>query len=228
VRFIETLNGGESTEVDYDLIADGNANAGLVAIDVELAYEDSFGASQTEIETISLQIIAAPFFQIGLIDPLPDEIVVGDTFDLAIEVINIGRSMINVSTMEVTSDRLMISDGTVYIGPLDGGTSGTIFASAEAIQAGTANIEIKVNYLDSFHQPQSVVEKLTAEVEGIALDDDISEEESSAGREDGDLTIWQRIWRAILGFFGLGTHPPEGASTNSGGLREARPGRGGR
>jgi hypothetical protein len=223
VQYVEKVNGGGSFQLGYDMAVDGSADAGIAPIDVGLEYEDAYGVAHSETETISLQITEAPHLQIGFSEPLPDPIQVGDTFDLPIEVINIGTTEINVSTIEVTSETLRITDGTLYAGPLDGGTSATLVAQAEAVQAGTANIEVRVNYLDSFQQPQVVVETLTATVEAVPLEEFEGGADLTRPREattaGGGLTFGQRVLRGILGFLGMGTRsagPGGGGSAPSG------------
>lgn len=202
VRYLEKIEAGKAVMVSYKLIADGEAKAGLVAIDVSLEYKDAYGVAREEIVTISLLVVATPYFQVGLYDKVPDEIRVGDSFELPIEIINIGRTSLNVSTVDVTSEELEIRDGSLYIGPLDGGTSGSIIATAEALEPGTATVTVTISYLDSFQQPQVVTETMTFDV----LENDAPEEEQDDPKAgDGELSIGERIVRAFLGFLGLGS-----------------------
>mgnify|MGYP003565965839 CR=1 FL=1 len=86
-------------------------------------------------------------------------------FQLPVEVINIGRTLVNVSTLEVTSEQLEIEEGSIYLGPLDGGTSGSLDAVAVAQEGGTNELLVTVHYLDDFDQPRVVMETLSVEVE---------------------------------------------------------------
>jgi hypothetical protein len=209
VRYVEQIDASTRIPLSFDLIVDGSAQAGLVALNVSLEYDDAYGVHHTEVETISLQVIAVPYFEIRLFDAVPETITVGDTFEIPIEVINIGRSMINVSTIEVVSDDLAITDGSLYVGPLDGGTSGSLVAQAEALHAGTAVVEVRVNYLDSFQQPQVVTHTLTFEInEGALFSTEGGAGPAQANTEnDNSLSFGERLWRAVLGFLGLGTRP---------------------
>jgi hypothetical protein len=212
VRYIEQIDASTRIPLSFDLIVDGGAQAGLVALNVNLEYDDAYGVHHTEVETISLQVIAVPYFEVRLFDAVPETILVGDTFEIPVEVINIGRNMINVSTIEVVSDDLAITDGLMYIGPLDGGTSGSLVARAEALHAGTATVEVRINYLDSFQQPQVVTHTLTFEIGGNTSS---NQEQGATGstrpvpNDDGSLSFGERLWRAVLGFLGLGTRPVE-------------------
>ena len=206
VRFVEELAASQRLDLAYELTADGSAGDSQVAIDVEMTYEDAFGVESTETVTISLRIQAIPHFYVDLFEPLPDPINVGDTFELPVEVINIGENRVNVSTVSVSSEALSIQEGQVYIGPLDGGTSGTLIPMVEALTPGTVKAVVTIQYLDSFQQPQAVTETLTFEVAANP------ETSGGPGTEENSpspdrVTFGQRLWRGILGLLGLGTRP---------------------
>jgi hypothetical protein len=223
VLYLEEVPAQSRVQIGLDLLVDGDAESGLVPVDVSLTYDSIYGIEETETFTISLRVVAAPHFTIDFYEALPDPITVGDTFDLPVEVINIGENSVNVSTVVVESDILQIADGSLYLGQLDGGTSGTFSPQAEAMQAGTATVVITVNYLDDFQQPQVLTERLTLEVEeSQAIQGENGNGESGgaeftppgagqggfpgAGRADGQsMTVGQRALNGVLGFFGLGT-----------------------
>jgi hypothetical protein len=209
VRYVSEMAPGASTTVTYSLAVDGDATAGLEVLDLALSYVDNFNMQHNETATISLRIDTAPFLQIGFFEPLPEPIYVGDIFDLPIEVVNYGRQMLNVSNIEATSDKVRVTNGIIYLGPLDPGTSGTLLAQGEALQAGTATVTVRVHYLDGFQQPQVFEQTLSLEVEGVPLDESGQEITPTGGEEEGELTFLQRVWRAILGLLGLGTRPAE-------------------
>ncbi|HQE19335.1 MAG TPA: hypothetical protein PK607_12595 [Aggregatilineales bacterium] len=214
VRFVERIEAGQRIDLTYRLAASGSAEDGLVAFNVELTYDDAFGVETTETVNISLAITAVPHFYIGFFEEVPQPVRVGEVIELPIEVINIGENRVNVSTIEVTSDAFAVRNGSIYLGPLDGGTSGTIVPEAEALRPGVAEIVVTVHYLDNFQQPQTLSETITVEVEsngtggnGAAREDSSrpARNGSAAAEGDGTLTFGQRLWRGILGFLGLGT-----------------------
>jgi hypothetical protein len=135
-------------------------------------------------------------------------------------VINIGRRLVNVSTVEVTSADLEITGGSMYVGPLDGGTSGTLIATATALDPGTATVTVTVNYLDEFQQEQTITRTLTFEIE---QPQEPGGTDSPTSDDEGELTFWQRVWRAILGFFGLGTNEAGAAGSAGPTIRRAGP-----
>jgi hypothetical protein len=223
VLFLEQLPAESRVELGLDLLVDGSAESGLVPIDVSLTYDSVYGIEETETFTISLQVEATPHLEIDFYQDIAQPVTVGDTFDLPIEVINIGENSVNVSTIEAESDLLQITDGSLYLGQLDGGTSGTFSPSAEAMQAGTATVVVTVNYLDDFQQPQSIIQRLSVEVqEGASLQGETGTGENSgtgtapsggaqsgfsggAGTGGRTMTVGQRAMNGVLGFFGLAT-----------------------
>jgi len=225
IRYIDQLMAGQATTLTYQLIVSGEAEGGLVPLDLQLVYIDNYNVEHTDTATISLPVHAVPHLQIHLFEPLPDLIQVGDTFDIPIEVINIGTSSVNISMMEITNvTKLRITDSSIYVGPLDAGTTSTLTASAEALQAGTATFDVTVHYLDSFQQEQTVTQSFQVTIEAIPLD---SSGENGTARpgssDDSELSLGERLLRAVLGFFGLGTRPvedtislPAGGGTNGG------------
>jgi hypothetical protein len=209
VLYVDEIPGESEIQIGYDLAAAGDAESGLVATDVELTYSSAYGIQWTDTFTVSLRIEATPNLTIGLYGDVPETITVGDTFELPVQVINIGQNSVNVSTIEVTSDLLGITNGSLYLGQLDGGTSGSLAAQAEALEAGTATVAITVNYLDDFQQPQAITERMTFEVQEAGSSFSGSEGAAGAGpgafMEAEQMTLGQRILNGILGFLGLGT-----------------------
>jgi uncharacterized repeat protein (TIGR01451 family) len=222
-RYIDQLDTGARTRVTYNLAVNGDAEAGLVPVEFEISYIDNYNVQYTETETISLRIDTIPLFYISLFNPVPDVINVGDSFEIPIQVINIGQHSINVNTVEVISDQLEITDGLLFIGELDSGTSGSLVAQAKALEPGAATVEVHVNYLDAFQQPRVYIQDLTFEVQGETAQEAQAEAESMGGANQQwgaaqEMTVWQRIKQALLGFFGLAVQ------SQGGGARGMMPG----
>jgi hypothetical protein len=200
VRFVQQLDAGDTVEVTQQLVVDGGADAGAYSLPVALAFDDVRGTRHTDSQLISLLVRRRPHFKIGFYRPVGSHLV-DVPFDLPVEVTNIGRALVNVSTLEVTSEQLEISEGSLYLGPLDGGTSGSLEPMAVARQGGTAEVVVSVHYLDDFEQPQVVTETLTVEIEE-PLDAAPEAEQSPEEQEEG---FWGKVLRFIKGMLGLGS-----------------------
>jgi hypothetical protein len=222
VQYLSQIEGGATQSVSFTMAVDGGADPGLVTIDVALEYDDVYGVAQEESQALSLQVVDAPYFDIQFYEDLPEKIVVGDQITLPIEVINIGETEINVSTMEVTSNYFAISGGSTYIGSLDGGTSGSESFEAQAAQIGTATVTVTVNYLDDFQRSQQVIKTFSIEIEGEEVAGDSSATPGTPGQADFavsmQMTFGQRLLNGLLGFFGIGTQSPGGMGGGGGAM----------
>lgn len=200
VRFIPEVVSNASEEVPFSLLVDGAADGGTYPIEIALTYENVLGEAWSEDETIGLVVVARPSLQIDLFEPLEGPLVVGEPFEIPVEVINIGRQRVEVSTVELASDDLAITSGSLYLGPLDPGTSGTLIAEAVAERAGFANVTVFVHYQDDLNRIEKVGKELTFEVEpGVQPSEDGLQAE-----DVGEQGFLQKLGRLLLGFIGLG------------------------
>jgi len=206
VKFVPGLAAGETVALTQRLVVDGGADPGAYSLPVALAFDDSRGTRHTDSQLISLLVRRRPHLKIGFYRPV-EVATVGVPIELPVEVTNIGRTLINVSTLEVTSAQLEIEDGSIYLGPLDGGTSGSLEATGVAKfapgepEGGAAEVLVAVRYLDDFEQPQVVTETLTVEVEVPVEVAEVGEEEAQE-QEEG---FWDKVLRILRGLVGLGS-----------------------
>ena len=198
VKFVPQLAAGATGEVTQRLVVDGGADPGAYSLPVMLAFDDSRGTRHTDSQLISLLVRRRPHLQIGFYRPVGIA-TVGVPFELPVEVTNIGRTLLNVSTLEVSSAQLEITEGVLYLGPLDGGTSGSLEAMAVAQAGGTAEVLVTVRYLDDFEQAQVVTHTLTVEVEEPV------ETPAEAGEESQEEGFWEKVLRILRGLLGLGS-----------------------
>jgi len=200
VKFVPYLAAEDTVEVTQQLVVDGGADSGAYSLPVALAFDDARDTRHSDSQLISLLVRRRPHLQIGFYRPV--EVATVDVpLELPVEVTNIGRTLVNVSTLEVTSMQLEIQDGSLYLGPLDGGTSGSLEATATAQEGGTAEVLVTIHYLDDFEQPQVVTKTLTVEVENPA---EVSAEAGEEAQEQGE-GFWDKVLRLLRGLLGLGS-----------------------
>lgn len=201
VKFIPSLNAGGTIQLEQRFILDGKAESGVYNLTVTLAYDDSGGEHLTESQVINLLASRRPQLQISFYRT-PDTGKVGESLELPVEVVNIGRNLVNVSTMQVSGEDLEIQTGSSFIGSLDGGTSGSMDAQVIPGKSGTLPVLVTVNYLDDFNQPQQITHTLTIEVEQPVQA--VGDQAATSQAEQAD-TLWSRFLRIVRGFFGLGS-----------------------
>ena len=195
VGHAEEIPPGGSHTFTQTLLMDGEAEAGAYALAVELSYDDSLAENHAERETIGLLTLARPQVQIDLTKSLPSPAAVGQEFDIALEVINIGRQRLELSTVEISSTSLSLTKNALYVGPLDPSISGGLTANAVAREAGTTTFQVTIHYRDELNQMQTLTFDYQVEVEAASsIAPQPTDEPAQAGG----------FWQAVLRLLGLG------------------------
>lgn len=199
IQFVTELVAGETLTLERQLLLDGSADSGVYNLPVSLTYDSPGGMRQTDNQVLNLLASRRPNLQINFYRPVEPGLV-DQTIELPIELVNIGRSLVNISTVEVAGEQLDLVEGSAFIGALDGGTSGSFDAVVIPTQGGTLPIEVRVHYLDDFNQPQVISETLSIEVETPqTIQPDAAEQPEEL------LSFWDRLLRFLRGLFGLGS-----------------------
>ncbi len=188
----------EKAKVEFSLVVEGDTAAGLYPVPVSLTFRNMLGEELSDTQTVYLKVQVKPALQAGLIGDLPSPIRTGEPFELPVEVINIGRQSVNVSTIEMSSAELTLTNASIYAGPLDASTSTSLVANAVADKAGPAEVTLTVHYLDDFNQPQTWTHTfpLTIEESAVAAAPPAGTGESP--------NFFESLWKAILAFLGFG------------------------
>ena len=206
VRFIEALPPGEMAEIVVTMLVDGTAVSGVYNLPLDFSYGNS---ARTDAQVVNLLVEKTPQLQVNFYRSTGPGFV-GEPLDLPVEVVNISRSLINVSTLTLSSADGTVENNSIYIGPLDGGTSGSLDGLIVPEVGGPLEILVTVNYLDDFNQPQIFEDTLTVQVDapeatdenGVAGEDAVVGETAVSTEEE---TFLQLLWRFVRGLLGLGS-----------------------
>ena len=199
IQYVAGLGAGDTLTLERQFLLDGTANSGVYNLPVTLTYNSPGGTQLTENQVLNLLASRRPRIQIDFYRTVEPGLV-DQQMELPIELVNIGRTLVNISTIEVSSAQLEIVEGSAFIGALDGGTSGSFDAIVIPIQGGAIPVEVQVHYLDDFNQPQVISETLTI---GVETPQDNQPDE--AEQPDEPLGFWDRFLRFVRGLFGLGS-----------------------
>jgi hypothetical protein len=203
VQLVALLQPGESVQLSRRLILDGAAEAGVYNLPVTLAYENAAGERSSEAQALNLLVNRRPQMQVSFYQDVALGRV-GEPLVLPVELVNIGRSSINVSTMEVSGEGLEVTNGSMFVGVLDGGTTASLDAEVIPQRSGTLPVQIAIHYLDDFNQPQVITQSLAVEVEDTATPTPLASGQSP-GEEQGETGLLGRIWAFLRALLGLGS-----------------------
>jgi hypothetical protein len=179
-------------------------------------------------QVITLLVYSLPTVDVSFYRP-PDPFYVGQPSALPIQVVNLGKRLSVLGTLKLTSPNGTIENGTGLIGSLDAGGYFTLDALIVPEQSGKMKIDISIDYTDDFNQPRTIARQLEIEVmEGMV---EPTPDPSLGGGGGGEVigglteeTALQKVWRFVLGLFGLDSAPPlNGTPGVSPGIEEQGP-----
>ncbi len=199
VKHLPAVEPGEERVVTQRMAVDGSALSGAYLLQVDLSYEDEDGAAYQRSEVISLLVLRPTFLSIELLDA-PAGLTVGQEAPIAVDITNVGRYSVNVTNTWLESEDFDIREGTVYIGPLDSGTSGTLDAWVTPRRPGEVSLWVYVGYIDDFNRDRQVMRefRLTAAAPETPPTPPTAPEQE----EQGLLSRIVRFLRALLGLGG--------------------------
>ena len=207
VIFVDLISIGEVVEISHQLLVDGSAETKAYSLPIELAYDDPRASRHQEIQRLSLIVRERPELQTSFYRP-PDLLMVGMPAQLSLELVNVGRSAVDITAITSASPQMDVqSEGLPFVGPLDPGGSVPIDLSVTSREAGTAELVVAVSYRDDFNQTRVVSQTLSVEVTG-GVEDQVPGSQMPGSGDVGEAvpeTLLQKIGRAIRGFFGLGS-----------------------
>ena len=200
VLFVETLKAGESIDLGRKVIIEGTADAGAYSLPIHIQYDGGNETTSSQVQVLTLLVMNIPQIQVSYYRPI-ELVQVGQTIELPIEIMNIGRTSINISQVEVFADQIEVENGSAFIGSLDGCTSAFIDALGIPQKSGKLELQLTVNYLDDFNQPQVITETLSLNVEYPP--ELLSGPNGMAPEQGGGFA--QSLLHFIRGLFGLGS-----------------------
>jgi hypothetical protein len=219
VQTLGDLGAGEAIQAKQDLIVNVSTNPGAYPMKVTFSYLNDKGEVVNDEQVITLLVYSLPTVDVSFYRP-PDPFYVGQPGALPIQVVNLGKRLSVLGTLKITAPSGTIENGTSLVGSLDAGGYFTLDAMITPEQSGKMVLDITIEYTDDFNQPRTIARKLEIEVmEGFV---EPTPDPSLGGGGGGEVfptptaeTTLQKVWRFILGLFGLDSAPP---STNDPGV----------
>jgi hypothetical protein len=214
VQTLGDLPAGGMVQARQDLIVNVSTNPGAYPMKVTFSYLNNKGEVVNDDQVITLLIYSLPTLDVSFYRP-PDPFIVGQPGPLPIQVVNLGKRLAVLGTLKITPENGMVENGTSLVGSLDSGGYFTLDAMLIPEQSGPMTLNITIDYTDDFNQPRTITRQLQIEVmEGF--EEPILDPSMGGGGEGGGVIVpiqteestLQKIWRFVLGLFGLDSAPP--------------------
>jgi hypothetical protein len=124
---------------------------------------------------------------------------------LPLQVVSLGKRTVVLGKFLMETNGGTLENGESLVGSLDPGGYFTLDAMLTPYGPGPIDLMITIEYTDDFNQVRTITQTLTVEVSDIVIE---SAPDPSAPGGDGGVpmvaeSFWQKVWRFILGLFGL-------------------------
>jgi hypothetical protein len=179
---------------------------------VTFSYMDTHGNVVNDDQVITLMVYNIPIIDVSFYQPV-GMLVVGQPNLLPLQVVSLGKRTVVLGKMTVESSSGTVENMEGLVGSLDPGGYYTLDAMLNPDTPGPLELTITIEYTDDFNQARTVVQTLSLEVSDMPSEPtpDMTGQGGVSVVSNAPETIWQKIWRFILGLFGLDS----GTSTNT-------------
>lgn len=211
VQTLGDLPAGGAAQVSQNLIVNVSTNPGAYPMKVTFSYLNSKGEVVNDDQVITLLVYSLPTVDVSFYRP-PDPFFVGQPGSLPIQVVNLGKRLAVLGTLKIMPANGTIENGTGLVGSLDAGGYFTLDSTLIPEQSGKMSLNITIDYNDDFNQPRSITKKLEIEVQEGSMEPTPGPGMNGGGG-GGEVpvqmqeTTLQKVWRFVLGIFGLDSAP---------------------
>jgi hypothetical protein len=212
VQSLGDLAAGNMIQARQSLIVNVSTNPGAYPMKITFSYLNDANEVINDEQVITLLVYSLPNVDVSFYRP-PDPFFVGQPGPLPIQVVNIGKRSAVLGNMRLTTDAGLIENGTGLIGSIDAGGYFTLDSMLIPEQPGTLVMDVTIEYTDDFNQPRTMTRTLEVEVMEGMIEEPIFDPSMGGGEPfpvPGNETALQKVWRFILGLFGLDSAPPSG------------------
>ena len=209
LQSLGNLAPGAQIEASQKLIVNVSANPGAYPMKFTFSYTDANGGQVNDDQVITLLIYLLPNVDVTFYQPVGD-LLVGQQGSLPLQVTSLGKRTAVLGKMKVTTNGGMVTNGEALVGSLDPGGYFTLDSMITPDVPGTLELLITIDYLDDFNQPQTITRTLSLNVMdmGVMPTPDVNNPGGESGIPVTQETGWQKVWRFILGLFGLDSSGP--------------------
>lgn len=209
IQSLGNLSTGGELQVSQNLIVNVSTSPGAYPMKLTFSYLNEKGEVVNDDQVITLLVYGLPKADIGFYRE-PDPLVAGQPGALPIQVVNLGKRTAVLGNMTLSTNNGMLDTQSTLVGSLDAGGYFTFDGLIIPETAGPLQLTLTIEYTDDFNQPRTISKTFDLTVEEAFIDPSME-----PGMEGGgeivvptEETALQKIWRFILGLFGLDSGAP--------------------
>jgi hypothetical protein len=148
---------GGTVTLSQDFLVSGSVESGIYSLPITLRFTKEDGTTAQDTLNASIVVIVPPRLRLNA--TVLGQVELYETVDLAVDVVNIGRSDINLTYATVEADNAeVIEGGETFIGTLGTDDRMTVEASLNTFMEGMTTITLTLHYTDDLNRDQTIVE----------------------------------------------------------------------
>ncbi|MBI5839464.1 MAG: IPT/TIG domain-containing protein [Chloroflexi bacterium] len=207
VQSLGDMAGGAMMQVSQNLIVNVSTTPGAYPMKITFSYVNDKGEVINDEQVITLLVYDLPKLDISFYRD-PGQIFAGQPNVLPIQIVNLGKRSAVLGNMKIETSNGTLDQASTLVGPLD--SYFTFDANLTPETSGPLQVTVTVDYTDDFNQPRSITHTFDLIVEETFVES--PSDPSKPGGEEAiasEENIFHKIWRFILGVFGLDSAPPD-------------------
>lgn len=204
IQSLGDLKPGVMLTATQKLVVNVSTNPGVYPMKVTFSYLDDQGNPINDDQVITLLVYNLPNVDVSFYSPV-GMLTAGQNSLLPFQVVSLGKRNVVLGKMTVESSSGMIENSEGLVGSLDPGGYFTLDVIFTPYEPGPVDLTITIEYKDDFNQARTITKTQTVDVTEMMIEPTL---DPSAPGGSGDIpttpeSFWQKVWRFILGLFGL-------------------------
>lgn len=216
VVLLGNLAVGASQETQQEFVVNVSTVPGAYPLKLSFVYTDAKGQRLVDDQVITLLVYSLPQLEVSFYRT-PDLVNAGMMTSLPLQIVNLGRKSVVLGNVTVSAPNAELQNNTVLVGTLDPGGYFSFDPTFMAFEEGNLELNFEIKYTDDFNQlrvynatlPLEVMPAMEFPTPEVPLDENGNPIEGGGiETPTEELSIWQKIWNAVRGFFGFGVETP--------------------
>jgi hypothetical protein len=210
IQSLGDIPAGGGLQVLQNLVVNVSTNPGAYPMKITFSYVNAKGEVVNDDQVITLLVYSLPNLDVSFYSP-PQPFFMGQPGALPIQIVNLGKRSMVLGNMKIEAKDGTIDPASTLVGSLDPGGYFTFDSTLIPDVTGPMELTVTIEYTDDFNQPRTITRPLNVTVEEAFTEP--TPDPAMEGMEISiatDESFLHKVWRFVLGLFGLDSAPPSG------------------